>query len=87
MLPYSSNAQGVFKGFKFEFSDFEMCFEEHLREYQKLVLTHFLKKIVLRLSRTQPTISHNLINIFLYRKALEPNIILVDYIVKCTIIL
>jgi hypothetical protein len=46
MLPYSSNAQGVFKGFKFEFSDFEMCFEEHLREYQKLVLTHFLKKSI-----------------------------------------
>jgi hypothetical protein len=29
-----------------------MCFEEHLREYQKLVLTHFLKKIDLRLYRT-----------------------------------
>jgi hypothetical protein len=28
------------------FSDFEMCFEEHLREYQKVVLTHFLKKSI-----------------------------------------
>jgi transposase InsO family protein len=55
MLPYCSNAQGVFKGFKFEFSNFEICFEEHLREYQKVVLTYFLKKIDLRLSRTQPT--------------------------------
>ncbi len=32
-----------------------MCFEEYLREYQKVVLTHFLKKIDLRLYRTQPT--------------------------------
>ncbi len=56
MLLYSSNAQGVFKGFKFEFTNFEMFFEEHLRENQKLILTHFLKKIDLRLYRTQPTI-------------------------------
>ncbi len=42
-----------------------MCFEEHLREYQKLVLTHFLKKIHLRLSRTQPTISEDEIQEFL----------------------
>jgi hypothetical protein len=33
-----------------------MRFEEHLREYQKLVLTHFLKKIDLRLYKTQPTL-------------------------------
>jgi hypothetical protein len=32
-----------------------MSFEEHLKEYQKLMLTHFLKKINLRLYRTQPT--------------------------------
>ncbi len=56
MLPYSSNAQGVFKGFKFEFSNFEICFEEDIIEYQKLVLTNFLKKIDLRLSRNHPTI-------------------------------
>jgi hypothetical protein len=60
MLPYSSNAQGVFNGFKFEFSNFEMHFEEHLREYQKVVLTHFLKKIDLRLYKTQPTICYEL---------------------------
>ncbi len=51
----SVRMHSIFKGFKSEFDNFVMCFEEHLREYKKLVLTHFLKKIDLRLSRTQPT--------------------------------
>jgi hypothetical protein len=42
-----------------------MHFEEHLREYQKVVLTHFLKKIDLRLYRTQPT---NLLLFLVYEK-------------------
>jgi hypothetical protein len=51
MLPLAQ-MHSVFKGFKLEFSNFEMCFEEHLGEYQKLVLSHFLKKIDLRLQST-----------------------------------
>jgi hypothetical protein len=40
-----------------------MYFEEHLRKYQKVVLTYFLKKIYLRLSRTQPTIYNLQLNL------------------------
>jgi hypothetical protein len=41
----STQMHNIFKGFKLEFSNFEMRFEEHLRQFQKLVSTQFLKKI------------------------------------------